>query len=306
MIDSYNFHSHATKDQANSSTMSEDNPLREFFRQYDSWIKLPSNNLGYYPPEILETNEDGEVGVMPMTGNDEILMKNPDALLNGEAIKRLIKSCCPSIKKPEEMIMNDIEALIVAIRKASYGDVMDMEVHCPKCNHKNTFGLNLEDALDRMTYLDDSLSVVISHKHDNNHVNLRIHLCPHRYNSYLQLQKITFEEEKILRSLQASEEDTQEKLTKMSNSYQKIAQYSFQMIAHTVIKITSEDSDMVVENPKHILEFMNNISRENSKKISSALEGALELGINKNYNAKCESCNHVWEERIILDPSSFF
>ena len=286
---------------------SVDNPLKGYFRQYDSWVTLPSKEMGIYPPEVAEVNEDGEIGVMPMTGSDEILLKNPDALYNGEAIRQVIKSCCPSVKNPDKLLLNDLEALIVAIRKASYGKVMDMEVTCPECKKKSTLGLDLEDALQYVEYLGKEYSVVITHGSGANKVDLRIHICPYRYESYLKIQKKTFEEEKIIRALQSRNVDEGEKITHISNAYQKIAQLSFNTVAESVLRITSEDDgDLDVDDADHIFEFMMNISRENAKKISNALDSIAELGVKKKFDMTCEHCEHEFEERVIYDPASFF
>ena len=37
-----------------------------------------------------------------MTPKDKMAIRNPDALLNGDAVIRVVKSCIPNIKKPEE------------------------------------------------------------------------------------------------------------------------------------------------------------------------------------------------------------
>ena len=61
------------------------NPLSSFYRAPKLYAKLPS--LGkYYSEDIIEMPDSGELPVFAMTANDELLMKNPDALLNGEAV----------------------------------------------------------------------------------------------------------------------------------------------------------------------------------------------------------------------------
>ena len=88
------------------------NQLNKYFRKPKIYIKLPTG--GKFNPEM-ETTVLDEVGVLPMTALDEITLKNPDALLNGEAIVNVIKSCCPDIPEPKKMCNIDVEALFLAI-----------------------------------------------------------------------------------------------------------------------------------------------------------------------------------------------
>jgi len=294
----------------NPKQPSHDNPLKGYFRQVDRWISLPSKEMGIYPPDIAELNDDGELGIMPMTSNDEIMLKNPDALLNGEAMRHVLRSCCPQIKDPDRMIMNDVEAIMVAIRLASYGKEMEMEMKCPKCKEKNSVALDLESVLDTMEHLNEEHSVVINQGDDA----LRVHLIPYIYSSFLKLQKQSFEEDKILRVMErmaasGKEVDESERIKKMSDSYSRIAKLSFDLMAECIIKVTSEsDEEMVVENRQHIYEFVANMSRENAKKISDALESTMGVGIRREYDVVCsnEECKHEWQEKMSFDPSSFF
>lgn len=73
------------------------NPLQKYFRQPKIYLSLPSNGK-YYPAGSLEISETGEYPVFPMTARDEIMIKTPDALLNGEATVAVIKSCIPLLK----------------------------------------------------------------------------------------------------------------------------------------------------------------------------------------------------------------
>ena len=69
-----------------------DNPLLQHMRQETVFVKLPSKGNFYKNKPNL--TDDGEVGVMSMTSADEIAMKIPDALFNGESTYRVLKSCC--------------------------------------------------------------------------------------------------------------------------------------------------------------------------------------------------------------------
>ena len=60
----------------------------KYFRKPAIYVSLPTK--GNFNPEIEQTIID-EVGVLPMTAIDEISLRNPDALLNGEAMISVIE-----------------------------------------------------------------------------------------------------------------------------------------------------------------------------------------------------------------------
>ena len=97
------------------------NPLRKYFRQPKIYLTLPSKGR-YYPQTAISMPESGEVPIFALTAKDEMLMKTPDALLNGEATVEVIRSCVPNILDPWHIPQIDLDALMIAIRMASYGE----------------------------------------------------------------------------------------------------------------------------------------------------------------------------------------
>ena len=82
--------------------------LEDFYRSKDVYIKLPTQ-LRYYKhhPKL---SSEGELGIMPMSTKDEMLLKVPDTLYNGEALFEIIKSVAPDIKDPYEILLPDMDA----------------------------------------------------------------------------------------------------------------------------------------------------------------------------------------------------
>lgn len=108
------------------------NPLMDFARKTECSVKIPSQGL-WYDDDNITFNAIGEVDIMPMLPNDEMKIVNPESLISGDAIISLIKSCCPGIKRPEELYYPDVNALLLGIRKATYGDDLVQQFICPKC-----------------------------------------------------------------------------------------------------------------------------------------------------------------------------
>ena len=108
----------------NPDQFEEQNPLRKYFRQPKVYITLPSKGK-FYADGAIELPESGEFPVFAMTAKDELTMKTPDALLNGQATVDVIKSCIPAIKNPWSMPSIDLDAVLIAIRIATYGEMME-------------------------------------------------------------------------------------------------------------------------------------------------------------------------------------
>jgi hypothetical protein len=82
---------------------------------------LPSRGVWYKNGELAADVMEGEVLVQPFTTQQEILMKSPDAIFSGEAVRSVIAECCPGISKPGELLTEDVDLLLSALRVVSYG-----------------------------------------------------------------------------------------------------------------------------------------------------------------------------------------
>ena len=61
------------------------NPLSAYFRAPKLYTTIPSGGK-FYDENIMTVPDNGELAIFPMTTKDELMLKNPDALLNGEAV----------------------------------------------------------------------------------------------------------------------------------------------------------------------------------------------------------------------------
>lgn len=102
------------------------NPLLQRVRIPGETFPLPSGGLFYTNGELSPDVKDGEVHVYPMTAVDELVMKSVDKVFSGEAVKEVFGRCVPSVLKPGELSAKDIDYLLVAIRKVSYGPTFDV------------------------------------------------------------------------------------------------------------------------------------------------------------------------------------
>ena len=97
------------------------NPLISLMRQPKIYIRLPSNGR-YWSEGSLNTTTNGEYPVYSMTARDELMLKTPDALLNGQAVVDVIQSCMPNVNDAWAIPNIDLDVILVAIRLATFGE----------------------------------------------------------------------------------------------------------------------------------------------------------------------------------------
>lgn len=275
----------------------KNNPLKGYFRQYKAYIKLPSAG-GYYNKNTLTLNESGEVGILPMTGKDEIILKNPDALLNGEALIEVISSCVPAVKNPRQLLSNDIDALITAIKAVTFDDKIESESTCPACNHTNSFKVNMNYALDNMTYLDPEYVV-------NLPSGLSVFVKPYGFNEVVNGLRAQFEQSKITKNLLDESKSEEQKIKILGMSIKELTLITYQLLTSSVIKIVDESKNINVDNPAFIKDFLNNVEKSDIDLISETLTKINKIGIQRTFTASCEKCKHEWTTEMDFNPVNF-
>lgn len=276
------------------------NPLAQFYRTEEFRVKLPSRG-NFYDDSVVNLDEDFEVGIMAMTANDEILLKNPDALLSGKALSTVIKSCVPDVKRPEKLLICDIDTLMIAIRRASYGDEADLGVSCPECNHENTFGLDLETLINHTESLDSSYEVILPQ-------GLTVFLRPGSYETMLKQYKVAFENVKAQRAMATTMADEDAALQILSKAFKHLTKLNFEIIKDSIIKIVftdNEGNEQEIDNKKHIAEFIQNVSKSSIDIVEDKIGEINKVGIQKELDAKCSECGHTWKSAIEFNPVNF-
>jgi hypothetical protein len=250
--------------------------------------------------------ETGELPVFPMTARDEMIMKNPDALLNGEAVSEVVKSCVPNVKNVKRMMSSDVDVLLVAIQGATYGDDIDIKATCPKCNQEQEVVASVEAAIQSMAVLEKSYQV--------DHQGLTVEIRPFTYDSTIHAGIDNFQSTRSLQSL-ADITDEMQRLTVFNDNFKKIAALNFKLIADSVasISIPSPAGDQVVTDRAHILEFMENTESSLGKKIEEKIKEINKIGINHEMQVMCNTpaCavdgeNFVFTSSVNFDPVNFF
>ena len=126
------------------------NPLAGFMRQPKIYIRLPSGGA-YWPAGSLAIPENKEFAVYSMTAKDELAFKTPDALMNGQAVVDVIQSCIPSIKNAWATPNIDLDLILVAIRIATYGEMMEISHVVPGTTETVEHSIDLRVMLDQLS-----------------------------------------------------------------------------------------------------------------------------------------------------------
>ncbi len=277
--------------------MEQVNPLAQYFRTFKMYLRMPSGT-SYYKNDVIEFTDKGEVGILPMTGKDELILKNPDALLNGEALIEVLTSCVPALKNPRALLTNDIDTLITAIRYATFNDSLETDLKCPKCGHENHFKLDLQYALDNMGTLDSEYVV-------NLETGVSVFVKPYSFPEVMISLHADFERNKLSRALESETLSEAEKSKILGNAFKELAKTKFDLMVGGIVKVVDESRNINVTDRNFILQFVQNIDKKSADKISDQIAEINEIGVKRTFTAICEKCEHNWENEIDFNPVNF-
>jgi len=241
------------------------NPLNKYYRQPSIYITLPTKGR-YYSADVYTPTQTGEIPVLPMTAKDEIAFKTPDAMLNGQATVDVIKSCCPNILDPWQLTNYDLDTVLLAIRIATYGETMDITATIPVINEQISHTVNLPALLETVK----NVEIKDSFRTKN---GFTVHVKPLTYKDVTETQTQTFEQQKIVMTVTASQLTDEEKSKRYAEAYQKLTVLNFEMLSTSFTKIITPDGTEVADRDQ-IKEFLNNAE---SKIVNEMQDGMINL-----------------------------
>lgn len=262
--------------------MSENkNPLLEGLNAIPGeTFRLPSGGHFYTDGELADTVKDGEVHVYPMKTVDELIMKSPDKVLTGKAVEEVFARCIPDIKKPEELLANDVDYLLAAIRVVSYGDEAEIgATHTCEDAKEHSYKVSVRDILRESREIDPtSLKKNYKMKLEGYTLSIR----PPKFKSVLNLYQTISDE-----FLQNAEED-------------EIAVKMITNLADMIVDVNG------VDNPEFIIEWLQNIKAGWINRISDFTRETSTWGVEYLRHVKCRDCGEEFEVSIPTNPITFF
>jgi hypothetical protein len=274
------------------------NPLSQYFHTPKAYAQLPTRGK-FYPSDFLETSANGEMAVYPLTAIDQIMLKTPDALLNGDALLSVFRNCVPGVKDPKKLVEPDINTLLVAIRIASAGSTMEIDTTCPSCGKEHNFGIDLSAFIETQTYVEGPTYIEIDGA-------LQVFLRPYNFEQRnLQLLN-EVEQARSIKVLQETDTTDAEKISSVTKQVNHMAKRTLDIMAMSITEIKIISSGELVTNQEYIQEFVKGIPTTSANAIIDKLKELNKTGIDTETSFQCDGCSHTWSQSIDFDPTSFF
>jgi hypothetical protein len=284
-----------------NETQPTENPLVKYYRQPKLYIELPSGGR-FYPEGTLEKTENGEYPVFSMTARDELTMKTPDALLNGQATVDLIKSCMPNIRDPWAMPSIDLDAVLVAIRMATHGENLDLDIKIPNTTEERSFSLNLQTLLGQF--------IAAGFDEKINYQSMVIHTRPLSYREFTKTALKTFEEQRIISIVNDEELTEEDKLQRFADSFRKLTDLTVDTVRQGIRQIDVDGQS--VTNYEHISEFVLNCDKGFYNSVTDHIQLQKEkftikpMTVESTEEEIAKGAPKKFEVPVVLDMSNFF
>jgi bacterioferritin-associated ferredoxin len=270
------------------------NPLFKHFRQPSVYVKLPSKGK-FWPPDALDMPPNEELPVYPMTIKDEVLIKTPDALMNGSGVANVIQSCCPNIKDPWALPATDLDTLLISIRIASYGSFMDVDTSCPHCKAENTHPVDLRVLIDE----------VKTPNFDPIEINdLTFHFRPQTFKSLNANNLISYEQQKLIDAITNSDLPEEEKTKQFNLMFPRLTDMNIMALVSCIEGIEVDSN--YVSDMNHIKEFVSNCDRSIYKAIREQVDQIINSSKIPPVNMQCNECSEQYSTEILFEQSNFF
>ena len=232
-----------------------------------------------------------------MTARDEIISKTPDALFNGEATIALLSSCCPDISDPQSTPVNDLMVLLLAIRKASYGDGIDIDITCPACGELNMLEMDINKILGSVKAIDVTNNLILQNK-------FNVKLKPYNVNDRTLIQIQQIQQERMIQELSNTDLSDVERNEKFGKTFVEISTLTIDLMLSCIVSVTYDENE--ITDIETIREWLHNISKNDYNDMKAHIEKISDNGIDTKFKASCQSCAHEWESEVDLDMSNFF
>lgn len=279
------------------------NPLINFMRQPKIYITLPSKGA-FWPEHALDIASNGELAVYSMTAKDELAFKTPDALMNGQAVVDVIQSCIPGIKDAWCTPSIDLDTILIAIRIATYGELMDIKHTVPNTTEEVSHQIDLRILLDQLsnnTQWDDFVEI---------NKDLVCYVQPLTYKHITITSLKTFETQRLMQAVNDDSLTEERKLEIFNESFNKMTNVTIDLIADSISFIKTPT--VTVDSREFIKEFLENADKDVYQKVQDHLAKMKEVNGIKPFNIVATSeqvalgAPESYQLPIKIDNSDFF
>jgi len=280
------------------NTVEQINPLKAYFRKPGIWIKLPSQGKFYKQPPA-DLNDMGEIPVYPLTAKDELVLKNADSLLNGSAITQVVNSCAPSISDPNNMPAVDLDSILIAVKRCTYGEKMNVNTKCTCDNAKeHEITIDLNAMIANIKLIEETAPIEF-----NNEV--KVFVRPVTVKNILGLNWVQYEQVRSLQIAEQQQVDEKTKLNMLQQSYSALTNESVKVVASCIDTVLLPDGT-AVSDAKMINEWVSDLSKTDYSLLEKAIMDTNTKGVNKEFTVHCPECNNNYTSTLDLNPTTFF
>lgn len=277
------------------------NPLTSLMRQPKISIKLPSEGR-FWSVGSLDISPNSEYAVYSMTARDELLLKTPDALMNGQAVVDVIQNCVPAIKNAWEIPSIDLDVVLIAIRLATYGEMMETSITIGE--EEMNYNVDLRQLLDTL------YETITWEERINVGTELALYIKPVNYHTISKTSIQNFETQKLMNLVNNSELSEEQKVDTFRDSFKKLTDITVGIINNSVYRI--ESSAGTTEIPEDIAEFMENCDKSVYDAVKDRLDSLRKTNSLKPVKVRAtqEMIDNGSEEELevplTFDPANFF
>ena len=277
------------------------NPLEPYFRKPQVYITLPSQGRWYQRQDITLT-ADNELAIYGMTARDDVLLNTPDAMLNGEALRKVIANCVPDVHNINALVTPDLEAIFVGMKLASGDGTIEINRVCPKCGHDCSWDLQCQPILDSQSIIDYQDGSVILDQ------SLEVHVKPYNFQQRSLFIQREYQEERALRQWETMNPNSDDllKAEVMAQAIDNISKLTIDLVSASITHVKILETGVVVTEPEHIRDWLASAPRAQAEAIIAAVDLLNKCGPDKNIPVACTACQHTWQETVSYDPISFF
>ena len=278
--------------------------IQKSFRKVELYTTLPSGGA-YWPNGTIDlsSNPSKEIGIMPMTMLDEINLRTPDSLLNGEAVVSIIKSCCPQIKDPWQAPLLDLETILVGIRIATYGPQLDVSVNVPQVNVPHEFTIDISDAIANLV----PGTFTATHTLSNGHT---INIKPMTYRTMTETNIKNYEQARLATNLKNTEATEEQRMEEIQKSFKNITDLTIKNMADQVTSVDTEDGS--ISTTSEVFQYVTNIPAPIAQEIKAIVTEQNRLGTMKPITIPVpedlvkQGAPETITQSLVLDQSNFF
>lgn len=283
----------------------ENTGIQKSFRKIELYTTLPSGGA-YWPDgsiDLSSSNPSKEIGIMPMTMLDEINLRTPDSLMNGEAVVGIIKSCCPQIKDPWNAPLLDLETILVGIRIATYGPQLNVSVNVPEVNVQHEFTIDISDAIANLV----PGTFMATHTLSNGHT---INIKPMTYRTMTETNIKNYEQARLATNLKNTDLTEAQRMEEIQKSFKNITNLTIKNMADQVTSVKTLDGN--VSTTSDVFQYVTNIPAPIAQEIKAIVTEQNRLGTMKPITIPVpedlvkQGAPETITQSLMLDQANFF